>query len=209
MENKVIFTDVINAYTIPHNDETLPQFDGFNFIIDVSDSITFDLFSKHFKNINKIDSQLIKVYVNPKEIYNDKPCLYIKPLPANKQLKQSIDSVHIFEFPFNKLDTISSPKVTNRMLDLKTMDLIQNDGKVWTMNPLLSKEQNVEIIMQKLIAASITIDTNTYNELFNELQNFNNFKIFNIKHQQLRTFNCDYTNNSYTITGYNLTEWPQ
>lgn len=205
-EKTVLYTDVFNVYNFRF--KYMNDFKNFNFIINDDDIITFTIMKNFVKNINLNDTSLIKVYMNPNEIYDNVAIIFIKPPKSNILFNEKITCKKVFKYPFKKLiidDNSNIKKITISIDNLPTRYI---EDRIWQYNPALPDHANAEIIMQKLIGSRLKIDQKTYDKLKYEINNFKKLKILEINSIQNQDFTCSNKNFKYSKFGYDLTKWP-
>lgn len=210
-KKKIVYTDNFNLYNIENADKAL--FDNFNFIINDIDVVNLKVFPMFVNHVNEFKQQneLIKVYVNPNDIYSDVPCIFTKHPNSKVHIAHIINSVvRIFNFPFKVLKVATRKNnvpVNTVMMNLEGLSKIYSN-KIWTTNPSLSKAQNTDILFHKLMAADVIINEETFQELSEEILKYKNFKMLNIEHEIPKTYECSSDNLGFTQFGLNLTIWP-
>ncbi|AII15842.1 hypothetical protein PmNV_054 [Penaeus monodon nudivirus] len=208
--NFVVFTDIFNSKA-PIPPLNLAEFNKFNYIIQSDDVVNINIFSSMFNHINKIDGNMHAVYVNPPNVIHKTATVFTKPANPNINIPLAITK-DSFYFPLNPLRVYDNLNAPHRVLSIATIPEVQYD-KIWQLNPNLTLDQNMDILMQKLLFTTIMIDSDTYNELHGKIEAYNSFKIINVvmgmMDPAIGPSRCNFTDlDKYTPLGFDFTIIP-
>ena len=200
---KIIFTDYFSLFK---NNDFSSKLSKYNFIVADDDVVTHKILKSLVRFINSNNNSLVKVYVNPHTVYEKFSAVYTHPPPQQILINHTLNKVNLFKYPFHKLLVNDHFDLNEAVFNLENLSQIE-ENKVYTINPIFTLSQNVEILMHKLLKQDVYLNRDTYNSLNSHILKYKNFK--NLEIEIFNPIQCNIVSSyTYTPHGFDLTKHP-